>query len=158
MIEDDPFAALRDVTGYLGQVEAGIRNLKALPLWAQAAHSMLTYNPESVLYQVRQWQTRLTDCTDETGRICVVVMAAHRIHRFGAGPAVAESPWNMVLAKVAELAYPEDLAEGLELNPLEPQYFSHAGHQRGTWPILILPPAFYAGLGLQPQPEQSDEN
>lgn len=35
----------------LDRVAEGVRNLQVLPLWAQAAHSMLTYNPESVLYQ-----------------------------------------------------------------------------------------------------------
>ncbi len=125
-------------------IGSGLRNYKELPLWAQAADSMLTYNPESVLYQVRQWQSRLTDCEDETGRVCAVVMAAHRIHRFGAGPAVGDVPWRMVLAKVAELEHPEDLAEGLAQSALEPKYFAHAGHQRGTWPVLILPARFFA--------------
>lgn len=141
---NEDLTALREVTGYLGRVEEGIRNLNALPLWAQAAHSTLTYNPESVFFQVRQWQGRLTDSTDETGRVCAVAMAAHRIYRFGAGPALAEGLREMMASKISELEHPEDFKAGLENTPLEPQYFTHAGHQRGTWPILILPESFYS--------------
>jgi len=139
-MDHDSLLDLREVTQNLGQVEQGVRNLQSLPVWVQAAHAFLTYNPESVLHQVRRWGSRLDGCPDEEGRVVAVVLAAHRIHRFGAGPAVSPDIWPHVVAAVERLEHPEDLAEG----PLEPQYFAHAGHARGPWPIRMLPDGFYA--------------
>jgi hypothetical protein len=135
---------LKEVAQHLDRAVEGMNNLRELPLWAQAAHSMLTYNPESVLYQVNRWQYRLREDEDTVGGICAMVIAAHRIHRFGAGPAINEEALIKMQSKVAELEHPEDLAEGLAHGALEPQYFAHAGHQRGEWPIILLPVSFYA--------------
>lgn len=137
--KDLPFLAK-----HMERVAEGVRNRQSLPLWAQAAHSMLTYNPESVLYQIGLWRARLEDCPDEIERVCVVLVAAHRIHRFGAGPALGAEPMAMLKGKIATLDHPEDLAEGVETGALEPRYFPHAGHPRGSWPIVLLPDAFYA--------------
>jgi len=143
-MDHDTLRDLREVTEHLGQIEQGVRNLQSLPVWAQAARAFLTYNAESVLHQVQRWGSRLDDCSDEEGRVVAVVLAAHRIHRFGAGPAVSPDIWPHVVAAVQRLEHPEDLAEGLADRPLEPQYFAHAGHARGSWPIRILPDGFYA--------------
>lgn len=142
-MDQDVLGDLRDVTEHLDAIGQGVRNFQALPVWAQAARSFLSYNPESVLYQVQRWMDRLNACMDEEGRIVAMVLAAHRIHRFGAGPAVSPEIWLHVVAAVEHLEHPEDLAEGLAQGPLEPKYFVHAGHARGEWPIRVLPESFY---------------
>lgn len=144
MSMDSQTEDLKEVAQHLDRAVEGMNNLRELPLWAQAAHSMLTYNPESVLYQVNQWQDRLREDEDKVGGICAMVIAAHRIYRFGAGPAINAEALAKVQSRVDELEHPEDLADGLAEGPLEPQYFAHAGHQRGEWPIFLLPVSFYA--------------
>lgn len=134
---------LKEVYRHLDQVASGIKNLQALPLWAQAAHSFLTYNPEAVQYQVLRWRQKLESETDEEGRIVAVLIAARRIYRFGAGRDVDAELWDHVSSKIDSLDHPEDLAEALLTEPIEPQYFSSAGHKRGEWPIRILPEQFY---------------
>ena len=74
----------------------------------------------------------------------MILTAAHRIHRFGAGPALKEAYMDALKEKIATLAHPEDLAEAAESGALEPHYYPHAGHPRMDWPIVLLPDYFYA--------------
>lgn len=128
----------------------GVRNLLALPDWVQAAHSFVTYNPEAVLHQVRRWSARLEASENTEGRMIAVLIGAHRIHRFGAGPAIAPGIWIHVLDAIASLEHPEDLAGATGEGPLEPRYFAHAGHERGVWPYRILPQEWYSEEGHLP--------
>ncbi len=135
---------LLDLGKHLDRIVEGVHNLRSLPVWVQAAHSFVTYNPEAVVFQMQRWTERF-ECEDidPEGRAYAMVIGAHRIHRFGAGPGINQEIWRDVRAAVARLEHPEDLAEGIESGPLEPQYFADAGHQRGEWPYRMLPAEWY---------------
>lgn len=120
----------------------GVERLKALPLWVQAAYSTLTYNPENIVHGLWEESRLLLEReSDEDGKMCVLWMAAHQIHRFGAGPALRPDIREKMTQKA--MTYSEALADGVALTPKEPRYFDIAGQVRGPWPIIILDEADY---------------
>ena len=122
----------------------GLCNYKALPLWAQAADSFLAYNPEAVLFQVKEWESKLRGLEDQHAAITAIAIGANRIARFGAGPMLASGFLALVHTKVNEsLEYPQWLLDDLNGGPMEPVYYAAVGHQKGEWPIRVLPGQFY---------------
>ena len=122
----------------------GLCNYKELPLWAQAADSFLAYNPETVLFQIREWDSRLRNLEDQQAAITAIAIGANRIARFGAGPALEAGLLGLARAKVTEsLEYPQWLLDDLDGGLMEPAYYVAVGHQKGEWPIRVLPDEFY---------------
>ena len=123
----------------------GLCNFKELPLWAQAADSFLAYNPETVLFQIKEWDLKLRGLEDQRAAITAIAIGANRIARFGAGPALDVGFLSLVRGKVAEsLEHPQWLLDDLDGGALEPTYYAAVGHQKGDWPILVLPEQFYS--------------
>lgn len=127
----------------------GLRNYKTLPLWAQAADSFLAYNPEAVLFQIKEWDKQLRNLEDQQAAITAIAIGANRIARFGAGPALDMGFLSLIRTKVAEsLEHPQWLLADLNGGPMDPTYYAAVGHQKGEWPILVLPEQFYSPLAI----------
>ena len=123
----------------------GLCNYKELPLWAQAADSFLAYNPEAVLFQIKEWDKQLRNLEDQRAAITAIAIGANRIARFGAGPALDTGFLSLIRTKVAEsLEHPQWLLDDLNGTALEPTYYEAVGHQKGEWPIWVLPEQFYS--------------
>ncbi len=126
-------------------ISAGASNYEALPMWMQAAHDILAYNPEAVLFQMKTWVKKIRNIyTTEIIRD-LMTMSAHRIHRFGAGPAVHPGLLDEVRAHLASIGAAPWIMDAMEDGTLEPVY-QDLGHQRGEWPIRFLAAECYAGL------------
>ncbi len=125
-------------------IGSGLRNYKELPLWAQAADSFLAYNPEAVLFQMKEWDAKLKGLEDQQAAITAIAIGANRIARFGAGPVLDKGLLSLIRTKVAEsLEHPQWLLDDINGGPMEPAYYAAVGHQKGEWPIRVLPDQFY---------------
>ena len=125
-------------------IREGLSNYQELPLWAQAADSFLAYNPETVLFQIREWDSKLRNLEDQQAAITAIAIGANRIARFGAGPALDKGLLSLMRTKVAEsLEHPQWLLDDINGGPMEPAYYTAVGHQKGEWPIRVLPDQFY---------------
>ncbi len=125
-------------------IREGLSNYQELPLWAQAADSFLAYNPETVLFQIREWDSKLRNLEDQQAAITAIAIGANRIARFGAGPALDKGLLSLIRTKVVEaLEHPQWLLADLNGGPMEPAYYAAVGHQKGEWPIRVLPDQFY---------------
>ena len=125
-------------------IGSGLCNYKELPLWAQAADSFLAYNPEAVLFQVKEWDAKLKGLEDQQAAIAAIVIGANRFARFGAGPALDKGLLSLIRTKVIEsLEHPQWLLDDINGGPMEPAYYTAVGHQKGEWPIRVLPDQFY---------------
>ena len=144
-MHDKDLAAIKnnaDVSARL--IKRGLANFKNLPLWAQAADSFLAYNPEAVLFQVKEWDAKLKGLEDQQAAITAIAIGANRIARFGAGPALDKGLLSLMRTKVAEsLEHPQWLLDDINGGPMEPAYYAAVGHQKGEWPIRVLPDQFY---------------
>lgn len=148
---DDEFNALQGMVDSASTIiRDGLSNYQELPLWAQAADSFLAYNPETVLFQIREWDSKLRGLEDQQAAITAIAIGANRIARFGAGPALDKGLLSLIRTKVAEsLEHPQWLLADLNGGPMEPTYYAAVGHQKGEWPILVLPEQFYSPLAIQ---------
>ena len=125
-------------------IREGLSNYQELPLWAQAADSFLAYNPETVLFQIREWDSKLRDLEDQQAAITAIAIGANRIARFGAGPALDKGLLSLIRTKVIEsLEHPQWLLDDINGGPMEPAYYAAVGHQKGEWPIRVLLDQFY---------------
>ena len=125
-------------------IREGLSNYQELPLWAQAADSFLAYNPETVLFQIREWDSKLRNLEDQQAAITAIAIGANRIARFGAGPALDKGLLSLIRTKVIEsLEHPQWLLDDINGGPMEPAYYAAVGHQKGEWPIRVLPDQFY---------------
>jgi hypothetical protein len=51
---------------------------------------------------------------------------------------------SLIRTKVAEsLEHPQWLLDDINGGPMEPAYYAAVGHQKGEWPIRVLPDQFY---------------
>lgn len=148
---DDDFNALQGMVDSASTIiRDGLSNYQELPLWAQAADSFLAYNPETVLFQIREWDSKLRGLEDQQAAVTAIAIGANRIARFGAGPALEAGLLGLVRDKVAgSLEHPQWLLDDLDGGPMEPVYYIAVGHQKGEWPILVLPEQFYSPLAIQ---------
>lgn len=124
-------------------ISAGSANYESMAMWMRAAHDIQAYNPEATLFQMKTWMEKLRNIyTSEIIRD-LMVLAAHRIHRFGGGAAVHPELLDEVRAHLESIGAPPWVMDALAEGDLEPVYYD-VGHQRGAWPIQFLAGECYA--------------
>lgn len=128
---------------------------QSMPTWVRLSSAMMLYNPEAVLLSLTEAVEKVDDCLDLA--LFLVAVARHRIHRFGAGPAISEEELAEIersfraYLEQNRTVWPEktwkEVSENLskiwQTSPMVPRYpqndiEKHVYVEKGPWPILLF--------------------